>query len=88
MSFFTLHLVQFTTLLISFISPQNGFLSAGSMSDYIVGMRVVSANGTLLTYTQEDHPDKMAALRLCLGMCGVIYDVTFKVAFIRSHTYT
>ena len=49
------------------------------MTDSIVSMRVVGTNGTLVTYTQTEHPDQLAAIKLCIGMCGVIYDVTFKV---------
>jgi hypothetical protein len=42
-------------------------------------MRLVAANGSLLQYTQEANPEELKALKLCMGMCGVIYDITFKV---------
>lgn len=51
----------------------------GSISDLVIAARVVDAKGKLRSYNSLQHPEEMAMLKCCVGMCGVIYDVTFKV---------
>ncbi|CAH1781335.1 unnamed protein product [Owenia fusiformis] len=65
-----------------------GIISTGSvgsginnpvLSEYAVAMRIVDSEGKLRSYNMIEHPEEMGALQCCLGMCGVIYDITVKV---------
>ena len=51
----------------------------GSISDEVVAVRLVDAMGNLRSYNSSEDPESMAMLRCCVGMCGIIYEVTFKV---------
>jgi hypothetical protein len=48
------------------------------MPDYIIRATVVDAEGNLRTFDQS-HPDFKVVVS-CLGMCGVVLDVTVKVS--------
>lgn len=44
--------------------------------DYIIAMTVIDSNGEIKFYDQS-HPD-LKVMAACLGMCGVVLDVTVK----------
>ena len=58
---------------------QGAGIAEGSVSDYVMAMRVVDGRGQLKSYNVMQHPNVMRALQCCVGMCGVIYDVTLQV---------
>lgn len=45
--------------------------------DYIIAMTIVNANGEI-KYYDRSHPD-LRVMAACLGMCGIVLDVTVKV---------
>jgi hypothetical protein len=51
-----------------------------SVSDWVVGLEIVTADGEVRSFSLEKDGDRvMNALRLSLGMCGVIHTITTKV---------
>ncbi|CAH1779396.1 unnamed protein product [Owenia fusiformis] len=50
-----------------------------TLSEYLVGVKLVDSNGQLRSYNIHEHSKQMQALQCCLGMCGIFYDVTVKV---------
>ncbi|XP_013410928.1 uncharacterized protein LOC106174082 [Lingula anatina] len=52
-------------------------------NNFIVAMRVINSEGELKSYNVYHHKEAMRALVACLGMCGIIYDVTITVYPIR-----
>lgn len=51
-----------------------------SVSDWVVGLELVDATGTPRTFTVEQDGERvMNALRLSLGMCGVIHTIHTRV---------
>jgi FAD binding domain-containing protein/D-arabinono-1,4-lactone oxidase len=51
-----------------------------SVSDWVVGLEIVAADGEVRSFSLEkDGHRVMNALRLSLGMCGVIHTITTKV---------
>ncbi len=51
----------------------------GQVASYVVGMKLVQADGSILEVTEESDPELMVLLRSSYGMLGVVYEVTFKV---------
>ena len=49
------------------------------MNEYVVGVKLVDGDGETREYNQEDNPDEMSMIRACIGLCGIIYEITFKV---------
>jgi hypothetical protein len=53
---------------------------------YVIGVKMVLANGILAEYTDKDHPDIFRALRCNLGLLGIIYEATLKVDYFYDTT--
>ena len=51
------------------------------MSSYLVGAKLVDGQGRLKEFTASDP--EIAALRLHLGLCGLVYEMTLRVSSIR-----
>src|SRR5260370_1516983 len=51
----------------------------GQVGSYIIGAKMVLANGDLLEVTEEKQPDLMQKVRSSYGMFGVIYEVTYSI---------
>lgn len=65
-----------------------GFIGAGchgtgwnqpTVSDFVYEMEIVSADGKVQVFSEDTTPDEMAAVRVNLGMLGIITKITFKV---------
>eukprot|EP00803_Ostreobium_quekettii_P005155 evm.model.scf_1682.3 EVM.evm.TU.scf_1682.3 scf_1682:31361-34800(+) len=54
-------------------------LKHGSLSQQVVALRVVLANGTLAEFTPESHPMLMKALRVNVGKLGIVTSVKFRI---------
>ena len=48
------------------------------MSAFVVGVRLVSGNGTFMEFTTESDPDMMKALLPGVGVMGVYTEITIK----------
>lgn len=55
-------------------SHGSGFLPP--TPDYIIAMTIINANGEI-KYYDRSHPD-LRVMAACLGMCGIVLDVTVK----------
>lgn len=51
----------------------------GSMSTQIVGLRLVLANGTIVTVSNQSQPVLFSAARVGLGSLGVVTAITLRV---------
>lgn len=50
----------------------------GQVNSYVVGMKVVQADGNILKVTESDG-ELLEAMRSSYGMLGIVYEVTFKI---------
>ncbi len=70
--------------------PQGAGPGNATFSDYMVHVKLVDANGEIKEFRAGDP--EMAAIRACLGMCGIIVEVTLRVSqsnrTINSNTST
>ena len=51
--------------------------SQGTLSEAVVEVKLVDGLGRLRTITQGDP--ELAAIRACLGMCGVLVEISLQV---------
>ena len=52
----------------------------GSMSNQVLAVKVILANGTLVEISQERHPFLIKAFRINVGRLGIVTDVKMKIA--------
>ena len=50
----------------------------GQVNSYVIGMKMVTATGDLVEIT-EDDPELLQAMRSSYGLCGIVYEVTFRI---------
>jgi FAD/FMN-containing dehydrogenase len=50
----------------------------GQLSSYVVGVKLVTAEGEMLEVTEEE-PELLRAVRTSFGLLGLVYEVTFRV---------
>lgn len=56
----------------------------GHISSYVVAVKLVDGDGEIQMC--GPHDPEMSAIRACLGLCGIIYEITFQVkAFMYLH---
>ncbi len=48
-----------------------------SMSDFVLAVKLVDGKGRVRNFDQ--HDPELAAVRACLGLCGVLFEITFAV---------
>ncbi|CAG8591668.1 6496_t:CDS:2, partial [Cetraspora pellucida] len=53
--------------------------SSGIISDQIVSMKIVTASGDVVTFSEEIDKQEFNAAKVNLGLFGIIYSVTFRV---------
>jgi FAD/FMN-containing dehydrogenase len=51
----------------------------GQVGSYIIGMKMVLANGDLLEVSEDRDPELMQKLRSSYGMLGIVYEVTYRI---------
>ncbi|HEY3626315.1 MAG TPA: FAD-binding oxidoreductase [Terracidiphilus sp.] len=51
----------------------------GQVGSYIIGVKMVLANGNLLEVTEDQNPELMQVLRSSYGLLGIVYEVTYKI---------
>jgi len=56
-----------------------GSLVHGSLSNQVIGFRVVLANGTITEINQEEHPLYLRAFQVSVGRLGVVTDVKLRI---------
>ncbi|CAG8627221.1 6967_t:CDS:2 [Ambispora gerdemannii] len=54
-------------------------IQGASISDELVSLQIVTADGELHEFSEEKDPQEMNAARVSLGLLGIIYSVTFRV---------
>ncbi len=47
------------------------------MSSLVVGVKLIDGKGKKRSFGADDQ--EMAAVRACLGLCGIIYEISFQV---------
>lgn len=50
----------------------------GQVSSFVTGVKVVKPDGTVCSFTEDEHPEEMRLLRLSYGLLGVVVEVTLK----------
>jgi FAD/FMN-containing dehydrogenase len=50
----------------------------GQVSSFVSGVKVVKPDGTVCSFTEDEHPEQMRLLRLSYGLLGVVVEVTLK----------
>lgn len=65
----------------SYHSSEEGW-EFGQVSSYVIEMKVVTADGRLITVSDDDR-ELMEAMRSSYGMLGIVYEVTYRVKAIR-----
>lgn len=53
-------------------------LNQGTLSDHVISMDIVTADGSVKTISESDDPELMRAARVNLGALGIVYTVTFQ----------
>ena len=66
----------------SYFSSAEGRYEYGQVAAYVVGMKVVRSDGTILEVTEADG-ELMEVMRSSFGMLGVVCEVTFRVKEIK-----
>ncbi len=66
-----------------YLISQGASSSHGTFSDYMVHVKLVDGNGEVRDFSASSP--EMAAIRACLGMCGIIVEVTLKVIVVRQY---
>ncbi len=56
----------------------------GIVSSYVTGMKWVTPAGDLAEATEASNPDLLRKMRSSHGLCGIIYEVTFRVKPIEA----
>lgn len=51
----------------------------GQVGSYVIGVKMVLPDGSLLEVTEAAQPDLMQKLRSSYGLFGIIYEVTYKI---------
>ena len=51
----------------------------GQVSSYVTGLRLVTPQGEIKTFTERDNPEEMRLLRSSYGLFGIVFEVTIKV---------
>jgi len=51
----------------------------GQVGSYVVGVKMVLADGSLLEVTEAANPDLMQKVRSSYGLFGIVYEVTYKI---------
>ncbi|SFS59475.1 D-arabinono-1,4-lactone oxidase [Marininema halotolerans] len=54
-------------------------VTLGSISSQVVGITFVTANGEVVTHTQEEHSETLRGSRISLGSLGIIVEVQLRV---------
>jgi hypothetical protein len=60
----------------------------GQVSSYVMGMKWVTPSGELAAASEADNPDLLHVMRSSYGLCGIIYEVTFRVKPIEALHFT
>ncbi|MGI9403290.1 MAG: FAD-binding oxidoreductase [Hyphomicrobium sp.] len=50
----------------------------GQVSSFVSGVKVVKPDGTVCSFTEDEHAEEMRLLRLSYGLLGVVVEVTLK----------
>ncbi len=58
----------------------------GVIGEWLIGATLVNGEGEVNSYDQSDV-EALSALRCCVGMCGVFYELVFKVNHIHIIVY-
>ncbi|MGH3148693.1 MAG: FAD-binding protein, partial [Rubrobacter sp.] len=56
-----------------------GRSGSGQVSSTVIGVRLVNAEGEVETITEADDSERMRAIRSSYGLCGVIFEATFRI---------
>lgn len=62
----------------------NGAWEFGQFGSYCIAMKAVSADGSIISVTETENPELMAAMRTSYGLLGIVYEVTFRVKKISA----
>lgn len=60
----------------------------GQVSSYVTKIKWVTPDGNLAEASEADSPDELRFVRSSYGLCGVVYEVTFRVKPIEALHFT
>lgn len=60
----------------------------GQVSSYVTAMKWVAPDGSLAEASDATNPDLMRLMRTSYGLCGIIYEVTFRIKPIEALHFT
>ncbi|HEX4810850.1 MAG TPA: FAD-binding oxidoreductase [Bryobacteraceae bacterium] len=60
----------------------------GQVSSYVTGLKWVTPNGDLAEASENSNPELLRMVRSSYGLCGVIYEVTFRIKPIEALHFT
>lgn len=55
----------------------------GQVSSYVVGVKLVTAGGSMMTVNENENPQLLPFIRSSYGLFGITYEVTYKVKPLR-----
>lgn len=56
----------------------------GQVSSYVIAMKWVDPDGALAQASQGDSPELLRLMRSSYGLCGIVYEVTFRIKPIEA----
>ena len=60
----------------------------GQVSSYVTRIKWVTPEGNLAEASEADSPDELRFVRSSYGLCGIIYEVTFRIKPIEALHFT
>ena len=60
----------------------------GQVSSYVTKIKWVTPDGNLAEASEADSPDQLRFARSSYGLCGIVYEVTFRVKPIEALHFT
>ena len=60
----------------------------GQVSSYVTKIKWVTPDGSLAEASEADSPDELRFVRSSYGLCGIVYEVTFRIKPIEALHFT
>jgi FAD/FMN-containing dehydrogenase len=64
-----------------------GSNGSGQISSTVVGVKMISPDGGVVTVTEKSDPERMRQIRSSYGLLGILYEVTFRTRPLQKVRY-